>query len=410
MGGRQQRVPDRLRIAKLLACVLCMSALVTFTLSSCGGGTSVVGGVGSGGTGITDTLVSGPINGLGSAIVNNIRFDISTASIVDDQGNPVTADQVSLGQIARIESAGVDTVDGANEATASTVQIRSQIIGPVTSADINANTLVVLGQSVFITPATWFDSALSTGFTTALVGQVVEVYGQFDPVRDQYVATRVALHTAQTYYKISGLLANFDAASSTMNIGGLTISYAGLAAANVPALVVGDLINVRLAVNPVAGVWQARSVALGRIALPDRRNVSLTGRITAWTSSQNFHLDGIPVNASNAVFTGLESAVVLGARVTAIGAASGGELIATGVTPLADETAANSVFVLYGPIDVLNTVAKTMSVHGLTVQYTAQTTFTNGSIADLALGSQVKISISIAADRSSADAQSITFQ
>ena len=76
-------------------------------LLSCGGG----GGVDSGGTGAAPpaTLASGPVTGLGSVTVNGVRFDDSTASVVDQDDMALTTDQLQVGMSARIDASAVAT-------------------------------------------------------------------------------------------------------------------------------------------------------------------------------------------------------------------------------------------------------------------------------------------------------------
>lgn len=379
-------------------------------LGGCGGGASLAGGVDSGGTGSITTLAAGPVSGLGSAIVNGVRFDVGTANIVDEDGNILTADQLSLGMVAKIESTTVLTATGQSTATAASVLVRSQLVGSVDSVDLISKSLVVLGQTVQVTPATWFDTSLAGGFASSLVGTVIEVYGQFDLNRNQYVATRIAAHLDHNAYKIAGLVQAVDPAASTLTVGGLVVSYALIAPANVPALMVGDFVRIRLATHAIGGVWRALVVAVGHFDLPDRRDVRIKGRIHGWTSTRSFHLDGIKINAGNALFVGAESSAVVGARVTIKGSSSRGEVTATEVSIDGDETAGNSVFELHGTIDTLDSGLQTLTVHGVTVSYASVTSVQGGAVSDLAIGKKIKVLGVVAPDRSSAVAQSITFE
>ena len=390
--------------------LLWVGCCLLLLLGSCGGGSSLAGGVDSGGTGSITTLASGPLSGLGSAIVNGVRFDVGSATIVDEDGNSITADQLSLGMVAKIESTTVQSANGQATATASSVLIRSQLVGPVDSVDLVAQSVVVLGQTVQITPATWLDSALTGGLAGSLVGSVIEVYGQFDLNRNQYVATRIAAHLDHSAYKIAGLVQAVDAMANTLTVGSQVFSYALLAPANVPTLAVGDFVRVRIATHAIGGVWRALAVAVGHFELPDRKDVRLKGRIHGWNSTRSFHLDGIRINAAQALFVGAESAAVVGARVTVKGYSSGGAVTATEVSIDGDETAANSVFELHGSIDALDRGMQTLVVHGVRVSFSGQTSYLGGTAGDLALGKKIKVLGVVAADRSSVAAQSIAYE
>lgn len=378
-------------------------------LCSCGGGTSLAG-VDSGGTGGDTTLASGPVNGLGSAIVDGVRFDVSNATIVDEDGDTVTEAQLAMGMVAKIGSSTVVTANGQSRAVASTVVIRSQLVGPVDSVDVAGNELVMLGQTIAITPATWFDSSLSGGFSNALVGEIIEVYGQYDRNRNIYVATRIAQHLDHTAYKIAGLLNAVDTTARTLVVGGQSVSYALLSPSSVPTLTVGDFVRVRVGTLAIGGVWRALSVAVARVDLPDRRDVRVRGRIGNWTSTRSFHVDGVRIDASNAVFVGTEANAVLGARVTVVGSSSGGVMNATQVTIDGDETSLNSQFELHGTVSALNSGAQTMTVHGLAVSYTGSTSFQSGTLSDLANGRNIEVQGVIGADRTSVVAQTIIFE
>jgi hypothetical protein len=101
---------------------------------------------------------------------------------------------------------------------------------------------------------------------------------------------------------------------------------------------------------------------------------------------------------------------VLGARLKVTGSSAAGVLVADTVTVLGDETAANSIFQARGPITAIDTTAQTLTVKGLTVHYGASTRFVAGTAAGLALGVLVDVSGGLDADRTSIDAQTVTFE
>jgi len=378
-----------------------VSVLLGFAaLAGCGGG------VDSGGTGAPVVYAAGPATGLGSVFVNGVRFDDDTASITDEDGNPLTADDVKAGMLTRIDAGPVLQTNGQLAAAATTIRLVSELVGPVVSVDPAGNLMSVLGQTVRITPATWFDDALAGGLSAVTPGQAVEVYGLYNGVNGRYIATRIVLRNNPSHYAIRGLLAGVDATAKTLTVGGLTISTASIGA--LPALAVGEFVRIKLALQATAGVWTATSVAAGRTPAPDRADVRIVGRISAWTSSRQFSLYGIRVDASAATFPAGEIGVVPGARVTVQGSVSGGVLHAVTVTFKGDETLANSSFEFHGPILALDTFAQTLSVRGIPVHY-AQAQFVAGAIGDLAVGKRIVVVGTLSADRRSIDAQTITF-
>ena len=135
----------------------------------------------------------------------------------------------------------------------------------------------------------------------------------------------------------------------------------------------------------------------------------LAGRISSWTSGAQFVLDGIAVDASAASYPAGAAGVTLGARVVVAGATRGGVLAASKVTVVGDETLSNSTFEVHGAITALDNVAKTLKVHGITVNFTPQVQFLSGTINDLATGRNIDITGTLANDRTSIDAQTILF-
>lgn len=74
------------------------AAAAALGLLGCGGGggagiSDSLAGVGSGGTG---SFASGPIRGFGSVIINNVRYDDSTASIATEGGKTARAADLKL--------------------------------------------------------------------------------------------------------------------------------------------------------------------------------------------------------------------------------------------------------------------------------------------------------------------------
>ena len=137
--------------------------LATILLSStagCGGGSGSSaappppppsGGIGRNGVAV------GPITTFGSIVVNGVRYETnsSTFTINDTAG---TQDDLKVGHIVSVSG----TIDS-NGTTGSATQVTfdDSVKGPVESIDLVSNRLVVLGQTVIISPDTSFDERLS---------------------------------------------------------------------------------------------------------------------------------------------------------------------------------------------------------------------------------------------------------
>ena len=172
-------------------------------ISACGGGGDVVGGVGTGGTG---AFSSGAIRGIGSIVVNGVRYDDSAATITDDNGNSSNSSSLKLGVVVEVQGDDIVTpATGLPTSNARSVVFRSEIKGPVTAVNAAAGTLTVLGQSVVVSAATVFDLNLPNGLGSVSVGGLVEVYGFVD-ANGVYQATRIEAEDSTSVYKIRGKL------------------------------------------------------------------------------------------------------------------------------------------------------------------------------------------------------------
>ncbi len=360
----------------------CRAGVVALLMGGCGG-------VDSGGTG---AVTQGTVAGLGSVVVNGVRYDDSKAVITDDDGAPVPVARVQLGTMTRIESSPVVTISGVNRATASAIHVSSDLVGQVTGIDPNTNTATVLGQTVLVTPATVFQSSITNGLQ-GIAGQVVEVYGRLDAANARYTATRIELRTNPPTYKVRGLIGAIDRTRQTFSIGGLDIGYVGLSPADVANMAVGKLVRVRLATAPgIGNTWPALSLASAIVALPDLDKVEVEGRITSWVSARSFSVEGIEVDATRARFdNGNTAGVVLGARVSVEGFSAGGVLVARQVEVEGDENSSNSTFEVHGNITSIDTASKTFVVLGVTVDYTGPVNYSGGTEATLAVGRNVEV-------------------
>jgi hypothetical protein len=345
------------------------------------------GGVDSGGTG---AVSQGFVAGLGSIIVNGVRFDDSTAVIVDDDGAPLAPGILALGVMTRIEATPTQLVNGERRATATTIHVTSEVVGPVTAADTAGSSLTVLGQTVLITPATVFESSLA-GPLPGLVGTTVEVFGRFDAANTRYTATRIEARPNPAAYRLRGLISAVDRNAQKFTLGGLTISTLRIPPVDQANLIVGQLVRVKLDPGQVAGVWQAIGLQSAIVTLPDRDRVEVEGRITSWASTRSFSVEGIAVDASLARFEDGESRIVLGARVSVEGSSVGGVLVARNVEAEDDENSSNSTFELHGTITALDTGTKTFVVQGVTVDYSGPVNFSGAPESSLAVGASVEV-------------------
>ena len=330
------------------------------------------GGVDSGGTGGNATsFVSGPITGFGSVIVNGVRFDDSVASVSDAEGTGRSRDDLKLGMTVELRGSGITTdSSGASTGTAASIVYGSAILGPIVMIDLTGASLIVLGQTVNVLTTTVFDASLGGALSALANGDVVEVYALFDAATNRYNATRIERKASATSFQLRGVVAALDAVARSFTIGTERISYATLAASEVPAgLANGSFVRVDVQTTLVGGVRSALRFRNGASQPQDRDEVRIEGLISAFTSSANFSVDGRAIDASKAAFPDGTAGLAVGVRVALEGMVSSGSVSATQVEIRSQAEVENNGFELRGSITSIDRANRTFVLRGVTVDY-----------------------------------------
>ena len=386
--------------------LLLAGAATATLLVACGGGGDAPAASGSA---TAQSFTAGPISGLGSIIVNGVRFDDSTARVESaDDSDSHTSRELKLGMMVEVEASAID--DSTARATAAVVRFGSEIVGPVAAADSAAQTIRVLDQTIEIKPNTVFDDSLAGGFAALTVGRVVEIHALFDASTGHYVATRIEDKTGALAYRLRGRISALDTTAKTFKIGDAVINYGNVAAADLPALADGQRVRVRLQTTQVNGQWLALSVRSGLRRVEDRADARVRGLVTAFTSPQHFFVQGIEVDATNATFEPNAAAVHLGAIVSVRGAASNGVIVATRVKVLTGDEDEGMNVELHGELSALDTTAKTFMLREVKIDYSQVTQFKDGTLADLANGRKVEVKGAWSADHSVLVAAIVEFE
>lgn len=390
-----------------------LAMLGAASLSACGGGGDVAG-VGQGGTG---AFSIGPITGLGSIIVNGIRYDDSGASISSDDSS-LSARDLRLGMVVAVQ--GTPAVNG--QSTASRIVLGGELVGPISSISNTGSegSFVVLGQTVKATTSTFYGPSITGGLSGLAVGQVVEVHGIADTAPNSQTATFVERKSSPSEYKLQGKVTAHNATDKTFSIGSLAMSYAGTDADDVrvtPAI--GALVRVRLATAQVGGAYP-----VNRIRKPEDSfsgfsgEVEFKGTITAFTSTSSFSVNDLPVNASGASFPEGTGGIVAGAFVEVKGALVNGEVVATRVKPEDDGTSGGTgtEFELHGTVSAATASGSggsfTLTSSGgvaVTVGWASGVEFRDGTATHLVDGSRVEVKGSLSGG-SSVNATRISFE
>ena len=387
------------------AAIVAGSALAAL-LVACGGG----GGDAPAGTATAQSFASGPITGLGSVIVNGVRFDDSSARVEDDDdGSSHSSRDLKLGMMVEIQSGSID--DNSARATASLIRFGSELKGPVASIDPAAQTLRVLDQTIEVKSTTVFEDGLA-GFAAITVGQVLEIHAQFDGATGRYVATRIENEAGATVFRLRGVVSALDTVTTkTFKIGDAVINFADIAAADLPAAFAnGQRVRVRLKTAQVNGQWVAISVRTGMRKVEDHGDARLRGLVTAFTSPQQFEVQGIPVDASNANFEPNAAAVKLGALVEVRGTASAGKIVASRVKVRNERDDDLQRVELHGEVSALDSTLKTFMLREVKIDYSKVVEWKDGAPTDLANTKKVEVKGVWSADRSVLVAVVIEFE
>ena len=383
------------------------AACATALLVACGGGGEAATEAVVPATATTYT--QGAITGFGSVFVGGVRFDDSSASVSDEDGNSRSRSELKLGMMVELDAGAVDR--SAASALALRIRLGNEIVGPVGAVDTTASTVQVLGQTVLVTSSTIFDESLAGGLSALTAGAVVEVYGILDPANGRVVATRIEPKTGATAYKLRGAIADLDTTAKTFTVNGQTISYAGLPAATVPpGLTKGQIVRVLLQTTQVNGAWVATALR-GGLRLPEvtRRDAHVEGVISVFTSTSSFQVNGLQVDATNATFPDGTTGIVLGAKVEVEGVVTNGVLVASKVE-IEDRRAQPRQLELRGEMGNLNTTDKTFALRGVTVWYGGTVEYKNGTAATLANGKAVEVKGVLSTDRTRLEARRIEFR
>ena len=238
---------------KLLAWLMAAAGL----LSACGGGG---GGGGSAATPTAAALSSGTISGLGSIVVNGVRYESVGSQVLEaDDGSTAITTPLRIGMTVSVEQSGTDALT--LRPIAGKIWVQSGIKG---LASYIGSTLTVAGMPVTTDTSTILLS--TTGAVTnltALNNQAVEVYGL--PQADgSFLATLVEAETGWVNVQVVGTVQSMDTTAKTLVLGTtaapITVNYASITPPN--GLTTGSVIVVKAATNTTANTYTASSLQI----------------------------------------------------------------------------------------------------------------------------------------------------
>jgi Domain of unknown function (DUF5666) len=274
----------------------------------------------------------------------------------------------------------------------------------------------VLGETVQVNATTLFDESLTGGLTGLAAGtSIVEVHGLLDVTTGVYTATRIEPKPNAPHFKLRGVVSGIDKTAHTFKIGSgsETISYDGIKATVPATLDNGLLVRVRLDKAQVAGNWIATNITSGVRKLDDHDDAEVEGTITASTfaADKKFSVNGLAVDATNALFPNGTDGIVMGARVEVKGSSVNGVIVATRVSIETEHDRELLGFELHGTISAFDGGAKTFVLRGMTVSFGGSgVEFSKGAVTDLANDRKVEVRGTRSSDGTTLVATRITFE
>ena len=339
----------------------------------------------TGGTGAPKSVTSGAIEGLGSVVVNGIRFDDTGARVTINGTSDRPVTELQLGMVVEVRG----EIDAATRAgKAESVVASALLAGPVESVDAVTGEITVLGQRVEVKSGTALQGASSVA--SLRIGDSALVYGFWDFFAGHVDATRLEVRSPAPAE--ASLIGRVSAVTgSSFRIGALLVDGSSATFANLPAgIAVGRYVEVRGAAS--GGSLRATSVT-GRTEF-DPVEGALTeveGYVTDFAGASSFRILGTPVNAATARISGTGGAIANGSFVEVEGRIVQGVLVAT----LVEVIAAPLQVAPPAPISVSGEITDFVSAASFRVRDQAvdasAATFTGGTAAALANGRPVQV-------------------
>jgi hypothetical protein len=361
-----------------------VSALLAVGLAACGGGGGdnsnpppnggnppPAGGIDGVGAAI------GPITNFGSIFVNGVEFSTTSAQIrIEDRAG--TELELEVGDMVQVK--GRIANDG-RTGTAESVSFNDSVEGPVSSVNLAASTLVVLGQTVIVTGTTVFDNSFPNPSLAGIQpGDVVEVSG-FQNAAGEIVATRIEPKAPGGEFELFGVVSSLNPNTKRFSLSTTVVDYT---TAQLPdgAPTEGACVEVKGS-NFAGGELTASRVEVKSCTLAtangDRGEIE--GFITRFVSASDFSIgtQTVTTTASTVYLNGTAASLALNLKIEAEGSFNAaGTLVAAKIDFKSDNSAR-----LLGTVDSINAANSSVSIFGVTVLTNVGTAFEDKSSADL---------------------------
>ena len=277
--------------------------LIAALVASCGGGTSPGGAPTA--TAAPLMYSAGTITGFGSVHLNGKKFETASAKIMVN-GQTATQSDLHAGDVVEVK-AHHDANSGAD--IADDVDFRASVRGPLASKDAtppmdpSTHVLVVLGQTVVVSPDTSYGVGISPASVAGLtIGDILEVSG-YPQANGAVLAMRIERKPAGTSFEILGSMSKTDAIAKTFQINALVVDFSTATLQNFPSGGPADGVVVQAtgATLGTQGRLLASEVeALGsqEIHAPVNADAEYEGPVTRYASAADFDVAGRKVTTN----------------------------------------------------------------------------------------------------------------
>jgi hypothetical protein len=381
---------------------LLVTSLLVFGGTGCdvgesGGQDVAEGGIEGTGRVATSNTSVGTITGFGSVFVNGVEYETDNADVETDDNDNATEDDLEIGMLVTIQgNVNEDAVTG----DALFINYSEDIKGYVQAIDVNAGTLIIMGQEVTTDELTVYDNVT---LETFLVGDFVEVSG-LTSASGVLLATRIEKETAtvNSVIKIKGVISDLDTLNTSFSLGHLTVDYSSAEmdlGDDVVVLADGAVVKVKGSQVGVDTPLIAIKVEIKgkEYEAQEGHSLELDGVIESFVSVTSFTVNGqsITTNDATEYEHGASSFLVLGERVKVKGDLnSEDQLVADEI-----EFHQDSDFEVEGTVEAVNLEAKTVTVLGVTLVVNEQTLIDDDTasnirffnITDISVGDFVEI-------------------
>ena len=365
-------------------------------LSACGSGGS---GSSTNGTNVSQVAVSssGTVTNFGSVYVNDRKYEINDATKTSKDDVTVTGD-VSAKSLLKVGMVvTVSGLDSGGTRTAATIQHDNTLEGPISSVDPTNSRFIVLGQTVLVDDTTTFDSGVTLG--NLIAGHVVEVSGFVKAdgsVAASFIERKAPSGGCTLGCEVKGLVKFHNHATTSFQIGSLTVKYSGASIDNtLPAPTGSNWNGLFVEVKGTAFDAGTTTLTASRIETEGFQasngdQVELEGFVTSVAGMPTTFVLGsttVQLTGGTVYLGGLSSEITVGQKLEVQGSISNGVITATKVkfqdgvrieSNVASKPTASSL-ILDG-------------VPGVTVLVNSQTAFKNvANLSAVAVGNNVRV-------------------